>query len=97
MSQYPHDFPKGAVGILLDIVTKRELDTPKAVHACYDIVGYALFKKFGESQYELVGDSALPDDHEQQLATFMSEGIGDHIPKWLIELALQWLSKLILK
>jgi hypothetical protein len=94
MSQYPQEFPKAAIAVVWEAVSHPQLsDKAKVVHACYDVLGFALGKSFGEGTYQLVGDSAIPTDAHQQLMTFGVEGLGDHIPKWLIAMVLDLLKK----
>jgi hypothetical protein len=95
---FPTEFPNQAAQVFIQAVLKPEgRDVNRMALAGYDLLGFSLFKYFGDVKY-LMSDvqliAAAPPHVQQTFEQFQTIDASKPVPEWMIPLiseAVQWL------
>ena len=90
LTSYPVEFPQEALMMVLDLTRGRVAGTPEAVHACWNVAGYALARTIVEGQV-IVGNCITDDGdiiQEALKARDDEEAASQGIFPWLSVLAI---------
>jgi hypothetical protein len=101
---FPSEFPTQAAQVFVQALLKPEArDTPRLALAGYDMLGFVLFKYFGDAKY-LMQDAPLlteaPESVQQTFAQMQTLDSTKPMPEWMMPLimeAVQWLIKTLME